>query len=126
MVKKLKSPRRLIALAIFSIVALSAFGFAASNSVSESNAGDGSDDVTGGAATSIHYVLSAGAITEVHFNYSAASVAETQAFVELRDGTTVLGSGDCVPGAPRDWECVLTVPVSNIVDIDNLRVVTAS
>ena len=48
MVNKMKSPRRLIALAIFAIVAMSAFGFAATNTVDASNAGDGNDGVSGG------------------------------------------------------------------------------
>ncbi len=42
MVKKMKSPRRLIALAVFAIIAMSAFGFAAVNTIADGGkAGDG-------------------------------------------------------------------------------------
>ena len=60
MVKKLKSPRRLIALAVFAIVAMSAFGFAASNSFTGPNqAGNGSDAISGFDVSNIHYSLQA-------------------------------------------------------------------
>ena len=43
MVKRMKSPRRLVALAVFAIVAMSAFGFAAANTMpANTRAGDGS------------------------------------------------------------------------------------
>ncbi len=49
MIKSMKSPRRLAAVAVFAIVAMSAFGFAATNTFPGDNlAGDGSGDISGG------------------------------------------------------------------------------
>ncbi len=71
MVKKMKSPRRLAALAIFAVIAMSAFGFAAANTVGNSNAGDGQAAVSGGNVTNISYTVSGGAITGATFDYDA-------------------------------------------------------
>lgn len=61
MVKKLKNPRRLAALAIFAVVAMSAFGFAAQNNFQGQNrAGNGSDNISGFTISNIHYSLQAG------------------------------------------------------------------
>ncbi len=58
MVKKLKNPRRLAALAIFAVVAMSAFGFAAQNNFQGQNrAGNGSDNISGFNISNIHYSL---------------------------------------------------------------------
>ena len=126
MVNKLKSPRRLIALAAFAIVAMSAFGFAATNDVEESNAGDGNDGVSGGTVTNIHYLLTAGRISGVEFDYAPVFGPEpTQAYIELLDGTTVVGSATCVAGTTTDLTCAIS-PTAAIGTIDSLRVVTAS
>ncbi|MBK6318296.1 MAG: hypothetical protein IPF51_05865 [Dehalococcoidia bacterium] len=47
MIKSMKSPRRLAAVAVFAIVAMSAFGFAATNTFPGGGAGDGAGDVAG-------------------------------------------------------------------------------
>lgn len=61
MVRKMKSPRRLAALAIFAIIAMSAFGFAAGNTFSGQNrAGNGTDAISGFNVSNIHYSLQAG------------------------------------------------------------------
>ncbi|MBK7126242.1 MAG: hypothetical protein IPH65_10080 [Dehalococcoidia bacterium] len=57
MIKSMKSPRRLAAVAVFAIVAMSAFGFAATNAVPDSVAGDGAGDVSGGDVTDIEWML---------------------------------------------------------------------
>ncbi|MFN8617123.1 MAG: hypothetical protein U0837_08475 [Dehalococcoidia bacterium] len=61
MVKKLKSPRRLAALAVFAIIAVSAFGFAANNSFAGQNrAGNGTDGISGFQVSNIHYTFESG------------------------------------------------------------------
>lgn len=58
MVKKMKSPRRLAALALFAIVAMSAFGFAAQNNFNGQNrAGNGEDAISGFNISNIHYSI---------------------------------------------------------------------
>lgn len=129
MVKKLKSPRRLAALAVFAIVAMSAFGFAAANTVNPSNAGDGVGDVSGGTVSNIHYVLVAGSteISAVHFNYSATAA---NARVALMDGSTLaateLAGTNC--GASLlgyDFGCVFAGGSGvDVVDVEGLRATT--
>ena len=58
MVKSMKSPRRLAAVAVFAIVAMSAFGFAATNNFTGQNrAGNGTDAISGFNISNIHYSL---------------------------------------------------------------------
>lgn len=61
MVKKLKSPRRLAALAVFAIIAVSAFGFAANTSFTGTNrAGNGTDNIGGYQVSNIQYSFESG------------------------------------------------------------------
>ena len=127
--KNLKSPRRLVVIAAFAIIAMSVFGFAAANTVDPSTAGDGTGDVTGGTASNIHYELNTnGRISSVHFDYAPAAggPAPTEAFIELLDiNGNGLGSASCVAGVGAwDFDCTLggSVDVAPVVD---LRVVTA-
>ena len=101
MVKKLKSPRRLAALAIFAIVAMSAFGFAAGNSFTGQNrAGNGSDTISGFNISNVHYSLDPGdgdLIDEVSFDLHQPA---SEVMVSLDGGTT--------------WEtCGATVGITN-------------
>jgi hypothetical protein len=58
MLRTLKSPRRLAAVAVFAIVAMSAFGFAAQNNFNGQNrAGNGTDAISGYTITNISYSL---------------------------------------------------------------------
>ena len=57
-IRNMKSGRRLAVLALFAILAMSAFGFAAVNTVEDSNAGDGSGDIGAFAVDNISYDLS--------------------------------------------------------------------
>ena len=58
MVRKMKSPRRLAALALFAIIAMSAFGFAATNTFNGQNrAGNSADTISGFNISNIHYSL---------------------------------------------------------------------
>lgn len=56
-IRNIRSPRRLAVMAIFAVVAVSAFGFAATNTVPGSNAGDGDGDIEGYAVSNISYTL---------------------------------------------------------------------
>lgn len=58
MLRTMKSPRRLAAVAVFAIVAMSAFGFAADNNFGGQNrAGNGTDTISGYNITNISYSL---------------------------------------------------------------------
>ena len=68
------SPRRLLILGALGIVAAATLGFAASNTVDPSNAGDGSGAVSGYTVTNIHYTLGANPATtsQVSFDVTPA------------------------------------------------------
>lgn len=121
--KNLKSGRRLAVLALFAILAMSAFGFAASNVVPDTNAGDGEGDVSGGDVTNVAYSVNAnGLINSVSFNYTptgANPVAPDILRAGLDDGTNTIWSNDCSAGpvhvctfaAPQDIEPVVGLRV---------------
>ena len=120
MVNKMKSPRRLIALAIFAIVAMSAFGFAAANTVSPSNAGDGSEAVSGGLVENIAYSFNGvSQITGVAFDYTGYTDPPTNINITLL-GANV--SGTCNPAGGDHWTC--SVAPTNVVPITGLRVIS--
>ena len=76
MVKKLKSPRRLAALAIFAVIAMSAFGFAAANTgPGATNAGSSSDAISGFTITNVHYQNSGPDLTNVSFDLAPAATS---------------------------------------------------
>ncbi len=76
MVKKLKSPRRLAALAIFAVIAMSAFGFAAANvGPGTTNAGSSQDTISGFTITNVHYQNSGPDLTNVSFDLAPAATS---------------------------------------------------
>lgn len=108
MVKKLKNPRRLAALAVFAVIAMSAFGFAATNTMPGPNrAGTGTDTVSGYTVTNISYVLNAAgdSATGVTFtlNGPAATVVAT---------IQTVASNPCTNTSANNWSCTWTSPQS--------------
>jgi hypothetical protein len=87
MLRTLKSPRRLAAVAVFAIVAMSAFGFAAQNNFNGQNrAGNGTDAISGFNISNIGYSLQDSDPTyldEVSFDLNQAA-GEVQ--VRFNDG----------------------------------------
>lgn len=119
-IRNLRSGRRLTVLALFAILAMSAFGFAASNTVPDSNAGDGDGDISGYIITNITYELSdttIGAVDNVSFDLD---VAASDVKVAFNTPATVF---DCTVSGGTSVSCDLTGVAA--VDINNLRVVAA-
>ena len=57
-IRNIRSPRRLAVMAIFAVVAVSAFGFAAANTgPGTTNAGDGTSTIDGYTVSNVHYTL---------------------------------------------------------------------
>ncbi|MEO8541880.1 MAG: hypothetical protein ABI577_19225, partial [bacterium] len=96
MVRKLKSPRRLAALAIFAVVAMSAFGFAAANTFPSGagTAGDGQAGVSGGAVTNVQYAVSGTTITGVEFDYSTTAANVRVALKDQVSGGNTLDTAN--------------------------------
>lgn len=108
MVKKLKSPRRLAALAIFAVIAVSAFGFAATNTVPASKAGTGTGGVSGYTVDRISYVLDS----------TDGTTATGVTFRLDDDATTVYAtmqgvvSNQCTNTGGHNWSCTFATPQS--------------
>lgn len=118
-IRNLRSGRRLAVLAVFAIVAVSAFGFAAQNTVGDSRAGDGTGDILPYDVTNIHYTLNTpnpATIATVSFDldYTATTVAAS------------IGSSTatCAAGVGYDWTCTFGTPPSVELAV-LLRVVAA-
>ncbi|MBK9341888.1 MAG: hypothetical protein IPN07_02330 [Dehalococcoidia bacterium] len=114
MIKSMKSPRRLAAVAVFAIVAMSAFGFAATNSVPDSHAGDGTGEVSGSPSPDIDWCSGlptlpvtavdsssphtrpasalAGGRAAVAAHYTLAAVGRTRVLHDRRDGSKTASS----------------------------------
>ncbi|HVN16603.1 MAG TPA: hypothetical protein VMT73_12735 [Anaerolineales bacterium] len=111
----------LVALAVIAI-AVSAYAFAASNTVPNTQAGDGSGTVSGYTVSAIAYNLNStdpSTLDSVNFTLSAA--ATTVKIKLVNAGTTWY---DCTVVTGNDWTCNTSgVAVSTI---DQLRVVATS
>jgi len=120
--QQLRSPRRLAAVAVFSIVAVSALGFAASNTVPDSKAGDGSGTVSGYTVTDIDYNLNAtnpGDIDSVSLTLDAATASDATVRVQLAS----TGAWYTCPNNTATPTC--TTPGATVLAADNLRLVVA-
>jgi hypothetical protein len=122
-IRNLRSGRRLAVLAVFAIVAVSAFGFAAENIVPDSKAGDGQGAVSGYEVTNIHYVLNdtnPSVVDEVTFDVDSEPAAGSTMKVQL------FAAGDWY--ACDAVATAITCDVGGAVDVfdaDNLRFVAA-
>ncbi len=124
-IRSLRSPRRLVAVAVFSIVAVSALGFAATNTVPASNAGDGSGTVSGYTISNIHYNLNAtnpSTANGVTFD-TAPSVPATGTVHVSFDGGTTWSPACSVSGATVT--CTFSTPQPIGASFTSLRVVAA-
>jgi len=96
-IRNLRSPRRLAVMAIFSVVAVSAFGFAAANTVPASHAGDGNGAITGYAVSNISYTLDSGdpsTIDSVDFTLAPTDATSVQIYL---DGAWYTCTGGATP-----------------------------
>jgi hypothetical protein len=110
-----RSPRRLIVIAAFAILALSAFGFAAANTVNPSNAGDGDGAVSGFTISNIDYSLDTnGDIDGVTFQLAPQPPATAEVMVEYRDGISPAGSA-VTNGAFSDSACGVVLATATCV-----------
>ena len=124
-IRNMKSGRRLAVIALFAILAMSAFGFAASNVVPETNAGDGNELVSGGNVTSVNYNVDAnGQIASVSFTYTTTNDPDNArvALLDAPDGNVLAWSSNCslVAGV---YTCPFGTP-EDIGPVGGLRVLT--
>jgi hypothetical protein len=123
-IRNLRSGRRLAVLALFAILAMSAFGFAAQNNVANSNAGAGAGDVNAFNITNISYELSAtnyGVITSVTFDISPAASDVHVAFDTPSDVFCCTDNG-----GGTNWTCDTTSTTVNAEDVLELNIASVS
>ncbi len=117
--------RRLAAVAIIAVVALAGFGFAASNTVPGSKAGDGAGTITGYVVSTVHYNLNATNprnIDSVTFALDSAPVAGSTIRVKL---VAAGASYYSCTNAGVNVTCNTTSPQATVLAADELRVVVA-
>ncbi len=125
-ISTMKRARRLTVVAVFAIVAVAAFGFAAANTVPESGAGDGSEDISGYTVTNVTYNLDTtnpAVIDTVSFDLAptAGAGAATEVHVQLVSGGSWF---TCSAGVSSDWDCDISGAVTALA-ANSLRVVAA-
>ncbi|MCC7365407.1 MAG: hypothetical protein IT303_13660 [Dehalococcoidia bacterium] len=119
MTRSIRNPRRLVAGALVGVVAVSAVGFAASNTVSPTLAGDGSNTISGYTVSDVDYVLDAtdpSLLASVDFDLSAAASSVR---------ASVTGSAPyatCTSTGGNGWTCPVT---DSVLSVDELRVIAA-
>ncbi|GBD23759.1 hypothetical protein HRbin29_01430 [bacterium HR29] len=113
--------RRLLAVAIIAALAVAAFGFAASNTVPGSRAGDGSGTVSGYTVSNINYNLAAANpanIDSVSFTLDATA-GDVYASVDNGSSWT-----SCTNTGGNNWSCDFSPDVP-VLPVTSLRVVAA-
>ena len=123
---RIASPRKLSGLALVEILAMVGYGYAASNTVPASNAGDGAGLVSGFDVSNIHYGLDSSDPTElasISFDISPAMPAGGAIRVSVDDGSSWLPAGDC-GASGTDVTCTISGAVT-VTSVTQLRVVAA-
>ncbi len=108
--KKFNQPKTLALILILVVLAAIVYGYAASNSVPESGAGEGSGTISGYLISSIHYSLLNSDPTKV--NMLSMQIAPdgnagvpSQVRISVDDGTTWI---TCSSPATPNWECLFS------------------
>lgn len=128
MVKRMKSPRRLVALAVFAIVAMSAFGFAAQNTISNGGkAGDGYGQISGYVVTNVHYSTTGADITGVTFHLDSSATTASVGFADDGNGTNATALSACSPtnASKTNWSCPVAAGTVTALNAKYVRVVAA-
>jgi len=118
-IRNIRSPRRLAVMAIFAVVAVSAFGFAAANTgPGTTNAGDGTSTIDGYTVSNVHYTLDGtdpSTIDTVTFNLVPTNATTVRIYLDSAWYTcSAGGSPSCTVGGAAD-----------VLSADSLRIVAA-
>jgi hypothetical protein len=122
-VKRTITPKRLVLLGVFGLLAVATYGFAAANTVPASNAGDGQAAISGFTVSNVHYTLDTvnpQNVSEVSFTLSPSLPAGGASRISLDGGTSWLGAGAC--SGLTSVVCTGSFPVASL---SVLRVVAA-
>jgi hypothetical protein len=117
------SPKRLLVLGALGLTAALTVGYANSNNVPTSNAGDGSGAISGYTVTAVHYTLdntNPNLTTQVSFNIAPALTGTSSKRVSLDGGTSWIAAGNCSGNGT-----VICTAALAVTSLTNLRVVAA-
>jgi len=101
--------------------ATAVYGFAASNTVPATGAGDGSGAISGYTISNIAYTLNSSdpsLIDMVSFD-----ITGTPGTVKVKLESAGSDWYDCLVGASLDWDCDTTSPAADVLGADQLRVI---
>lgn len=117
------TPRRLILLGLFGLLAVLTYGFAAANTMpADTRAGDGTSPISGYTVTNVHYTLNGvtpTTIDNVTFTLTPAMVVTGQTRISLNG--TWLAAGACAGAGTITCNAAGTT----VLSLANLRVVAA-
>lgn len=119
--------RTIVAIAAALIVAVTAYGFAASNSVPATNAGDGQSTISGYTVSNVTYTLNStnpDQLDSVSMSITAdnGGTAPTTVKVQLVNGGTWYAAA---AGTGNTWSVDLSAANVTAASVNNLRVVAA-
>lgn len=118
------SPRRILLSGLLGLVAVATVGYANANTVSNSNAGDGSGSISGYVVSNVHYTLDTNNpsnVTSLSFTVAPAIPTGTGTVrVSLTNGSTWLAANAC--SGTSSISCNVSASVASLA---NLRVVAA-
>jgi hypothetical protein len=119
---------RFVTLAILlALFAAGMYAFAASNTISSSNAGDGSQAISGYSVGAIAYTLNTtdpGNLDAVGFNVSPDNGGAAPTTVKAQLNTAGPWH-PCATGTGNAWSCATTSPQATSAQANNLRVIAA-
>ena len=116
--------RRLAGVAIIAVLAVSAFGYAAANTVPDTNAGDGDGAISGYAITNVDYLLASNAanLVSVDFDVTPANSGAAPSTVKAKVVSSSTTYATCSNSSGTRWSC----PVGGtVLAADELRVIAA-
>ena len=117
------SPRKVFLAGLLGLVTTATVGYANTNTVPGSNAGDGAAAISGYTVSNVHYTLDTNNpsnVTGLTFTLAPALPAGGVARISLNGGTTWLAANACT--GTSNLSCTVTASVTSLA---NLRVVAA-
>jgi hypothetical protein len=120
-IPSLLRPRNIAAAAVALVIATSAYGFAAANTVPDSKAGDGTGTVSGYTVTNVTYVLEASDPSKIDTVTFTLDAAADTVQVQLVTGGSWYEADN--GGSGNNWTVNPAAGALDAEDVDTLRVV---
>lgn len=118
------NPRRMLMLGALGIVAATTLGFAATNTVPDSNAGDGAGVISGYTVTNVHYTLDSTTPTQVNqVSFTLAPAMVAGGTIRISTNGTNFITAPCT--GTTNITCSLAGAGITAQSLTNLRVVAA-